>query len=102
MASAACMNKEGVPVELKLAAILEAIIALLPIPVNTTRPLQPTMCPTASEKELSMQSDNDCSAEASKSRTSLASAIRLADGFKKKALGLAILVIKDEITKNAL
>ena len=94
MASAACMNKEGVPVELKLAASFEAIMALLPMPVNTMRPLQSTMCPTASEKESSIQSDKDCSAEASKSSTSLASAIRFADGFKKKALGLAILVIQ--------
>ena len=39
MASAACIKTEGVPVEFKVATILLAIMALLPIPVIITRPL---------------------------------------------------------------
>ncbi len=39
MASAACMNKDGVPVLLSVATIFWAIIALLPIPLITSLPL---------------------------------------------------------------
>jgi hypothetical protein len=39
MASAACMKIAGVPVEFKVATILLAIMALLPIPVIITLPL---------------------------------------------------------------
>ena len=38
MASAACIKIAGVPVELSVDTIFEAIFALLPIPVITTRP----------------------------------------------------------------
>jgi hypothetical protein len=34
------MKIDGVPVELKVATIFWAIIALLPMPLNTIRPLQ--------------------------------------------------------------
>ena len=40
MASAACIKIAGVPVELKVATILVAILALLPIPVTITLPLE--------------------------------------------------------------
>jgi hypothetical protein len=36
MASAACMNNAGVPVEFIVATILFPITALFPIPVTTT------------------------------------------------------------------
>ena len=39
IASAACIKMAGVPVEFIVATILLAIMALLPIPVITTRPL---------------------------------------------------------------
>ncbi|OQA05370.1 MAG: hypothetical protein BWY67_02146 [Bacteroidetes bacterium ADurb.Bin397] len=38
MASAACMKTAGVPVELRVATIFCAIMALLPIPVIITLP----------------------------------------------------------------
>jgi hypothetical protein len=38
MASAACIKMAGVPVEFIVATIFEAMIALLPIPLITTRP----------------------------------------------------------------
>src|SRR5664279_2242310 len=40
-ASAGCKYRAGVPVELRVAATLRAISPLFPIPVTTTRPLQP-------------------------------------------------------------
>ena len=40
MASAACIKTEGVPVEFKVATILLAIMALFPMPVIITRPLE--------------------------------------------------------------
>ena len=39
IASAACKNTAGCPVELKVATILFAILALLPIPATIKRPL---------------------------------------------------------------
>ncbi len=38
MASAACMKIAGVPVELNVATIFSAIIALFPMPVTITLP----------------------------------------------------------------
>ena len=40
IASAACINIDGVPVEFSVATILVAIIALLPIPVMITLPFE--------------------------------------------------------------
>ena len=40
MASAACRNMDGVPVELKVATIFCPMIALFPIPVTINRPLE--------------------------------------------------------------
>ncbi|MNL16874.1 hypothetical protein D3C87_1379340 [compost metagenome] len=54
MASAACINMAGVPVELKVATIFWAIMALLPIPVTITRPLQCKMLVTTFSKSLSI------------------------------------------------
>ena len=48
MASPACMNMAGVPVEFKVAAIFVAIIALFPIPETITRPFDETIQFTAS------------------------------------------------------
>lgn len=53
MASAACIKTAGVPVEFSVATILLAILALLPIPVNITRPLEFKMNLTALTKEVS-------------------------------------------------
>ena len=41
MASAGCRNSAGLPVEVNVAAILRAISPLLPMPLTTTRPVQP-------------------------------------------------------------
>ena len=46
------MNKAGVPVELSVAAILRAMMPLLPMPVTTTRPLQAKINSTASIESL--------------------------------------------------
>ncbi len=51
MASAACINTEGVPVEFNVATILLAMMALLPIPVMITRPLELYINSTASANE---------------------------------------------------
>ena len=48
MASAACINTEGVPVEFRVATILFAIMALFPMPVIMTRPLELYINSTAS------------------------------------------------------
>ena len=50
MASAACMNIAGVPVELNVATIFCAIIALFPMPVNITLAFRYKICCTISEK----------------------------------------------------
>ena len=54
MASAACMKRAGVPVLLSVETILEAMLALLPIPVIMTLPEAEKMVSTASEKLLLM------------------------------------------------
>ena len=41
MASAACKKPDGVPVELNVATIFWAMMALFPIPVTITRPFDP-------------------------------------------------------------
>src|SRR5262249_53777337 len=46
-ASTGCKYSDGVPVELKVAAILRAIKPLFPIPVTTTRPAQQNIRSTA-------------------------------------------------------
>jgi hypothetical protein len=43
MASAACIKMAGVPVEFRVATIFEAMMALFPTPVTTTRPLESKM-----------------------------------------------------------
>src|SRR5260370_11178113 len=48
MASAGCRKSAGVPVELRVAAILRPMMPLLPMPVTTTRPLQ--ACSSASAR----------------------------------------------------
>ncbi len=48
------MNKAGVPVELSVAAILRAMIPLLPMPVTTTRPPQAKINSTALSKASAM------------------------------------------------
>jgi hypothetical protein len=53
MASAACINTEGVPVEFRVATILFAIIALLPMPVIITLPLELYINSTASANDSS-------------------------------------------------
>ena len=50
MASAACMNKAGVPVELNVDTIFWAMTALLPIPVTTTLPVAEKIISTALTK----------------------------------------------------
>ena len=50
MSSAACIKIAGVPVELKVATIFCAIIALLPMPVTITRPLHCKMVDTTFSK----------------------------------------------------
>ena len=52
IASAACIKTAGVPVELKVATILVAILALFPIPVTITRPFELNIKLTASVNEL--------------------------------------------------
>src|SRR5215472_13176624 len=49
-ASTGCMKSAGVPIELNVAAILRAMIPLLPIPVTTTRPLHASIIFTAPSK----------------------------------------------------
>ena len=44
------MNKAGVPIELSVAAILRAMMPLLPMPVTTTRPWQAYISCTARSK----------------------------------------------------
>ncbi len=51
------MKTAGVPVEFNVATILVAIMALFPIPVMITRPLEFKMQVTASEKSLSIKED---------------------------------------------
>tara|TARA_R110002049_G_scaffold40547_6_gene123318 strand:- start:1817 stop:2071 length:255 start_codon:yes stop_codon:yes gene_type:complete len=50
MASAACIKIEGVPVEFRVATILEAMMALFPIPEIITLPLECLIHSTALEK----------------------------------------------------
>ena len=50
LASPGCKNRDGVPVEASVAAILRAICPDFPIPVTTTRPSLSWMRSTASEK----------------------------------------------------
>jgi hypothetical protein len=69
MASAACINKAGVPVEFKVATILAAIWALLPIPVITTRPLRAKMARTQASKSSSIRSAKCLMASASVCKT---------------------------------
>ena len=52
-ASPACRNNDRVPVELRVAAILAAMCALLPTPVTTTFPFASTKMSRASSKESS-------------------------------------------------
>ncbi|MNZ80166.1 hypothetical protein D3C78_987940 [compost metagenome] len=54
IASAACMYNAGVPVEFIVATIFCAMMALLPIPVITTRPLELRMILTIVSKSLFM------------------------------------------------
>src|SRR5580704_987412 len=49
-ASTGCMNNAGVPIELSVAAILRAMIPLLPMPVTTTRPRQASINSMARSK----------------------------------------------------
>ena len=65
MASAACIKIAGLPVEFKVATILEAIIALFPMPEMTTRPGELKICSTALEKFSSKSEDKFCIALAS-------------------------------------
>ena len=53
MASAACMKTAGVPVELNVATIFWAMMALLPIPVTMARPSICSSTRTASAKPAS-------------------------------------------------
>src|SRR5256885_6794047 len=48
------MNSAGVPVELRVAAILRAMMPLLPMPVTTTRPVQACSRPGARSKVAAM------------------------------------------------
>ena len=50
MASAACIKMEGVPVELKVATIFCAMMALFPIPVTITLPSHCRMVDTTFSK----------------------------------------------------
>ena len=65
MASAACMNKAGVPVELKVAAIFWAIRALFPMPVSTTLPRVSKILLTQVIKSWFTPSDRDATASLS-------------------------------------
>ena len=58
IASAACINIDGVPVLLKVATIFWAIIALLPMPLTTSRPFDAAMLSTAFTKLPSINSCN--------------------------------------------
>src|SRR5882762_336255 len=53
-ASTGCMNRAGVPIELRVAAILRAMMPLLPMPVTTTRPRQASINWTALSKASAM------------------------------------------------
>ena len=68
-ASTGCINNAGVPIELRVAATLRAIIPLLPMPVTTTRPRQASIKSTARSKACAigpaMRSANARSASAS-------------------------------------
>lgn len=57
MASAACIKMAGVPVELRVATILDAMMALLPMPETITRPSECKMNSTASAKVSSKSED---------------------------------------------
>ena len=57
MASAACMKIAGVPVEFKVATILVAMLALLPIPVTTTLPLLSKMAGATREAKAVSEGD---------------------------------------------
>ena len=72
MASAACIKSEGVPVEFKVATILFPIIALFPIPVTTTLPLEFKIAFTESSKSLFSISEIFFNASASRFITYLA------------------------------
>ena len=74
MASAACINTEGVPVEFNVATILLAIIALFPIPVMITRPLDLYISSTASANFSSIKSASLEIAKLSIAMVSLANA----------------------------
>ena len=69
-ASAACRNKAGVPVELKVATTFCAIIPLLPMPVTTTRPRrrpQSTASSTARAKSADIPSSRRAASRSSAS-----------------------------------
>jgi hypothetical protein len=76
------MNMEGVPVELSVATILLAMMALLPMPVMTTLPLDERMSSTEEIKFSSILFVRLCIAEASVSRVLTAVAIILSEVFK--------------------
>ncbi|MCY1235770.1 hypothetical protein D3C86_1185580 [compost metagenome] len=57
MASEACKNIDGVPVELSVATIFWAMMALFPIPVTINRPFDLKMISTASAKSLVRSSE---------------------------------------------
>ncbi len=69
MASAGWRKSEGLPVEASVAEIFCAMIPLLPMPVATTRPVQPRSVSTARSKLSSRRGMSSRIASASISRT---------------------------------
>ena len=65
MASAACIKTDGVPVELSVAVIFCAMMALLPIPVQITLPFEKNIIFTLSKKSLPIDFFNPATALAS-------------------------------------
>jgi hypothetical protein len=78
LASAACMKKEGVPVEASVAAILPAMCPDFPIPQTMTRPRQSRQMEQARAKLASSRGTSAAIARPSISRARRPAAISAA------------------------
>jgi len=101
MASPACMNMAGVPVEFKVAAIFVAIIALFPIPETITLPFDEIIQFTALANPSSISVDKWLIAALSVSIVFLAIARMLWASVKSRSM-LNVFVFRSIRTKNAI